>query len=44
MGAGAGPGEIERPVFHVDLAATTAELLGFKAAEITGRPLREILS
>jgi hypothetical protein len=44
MGAGAGPGEIERPVFHVDLAATTAELLGFKAGEITGRPLREILS
>jgi hypothetical protein len=31
-------------VFHVDLAATTAELLGFKAGEITGRPLREILS
>jgi hypothetical protein len=44
MGAGAGPGEVERPVFHVDLAATTAELLGFKASEITGRPLREILS
>jgi hypothetical protein len=44
MGAGAAPGEIERPVFHVDLAATTAELLGFKAGEITGRPLREILS
>jgi hypothetical protein len=44
MGAGAVPGEIERPVFHVDLAATAADLLGFKAAEITGRPLREILS
>ena len=44
MGAGAGPGEIERPVFHVDLAATTAELLGFKPGEITGRPMREILS
>ena len=44
MGAGAGPGEVERPVFHVDLAATAAELLGFKASEITGRPLREILS
>jgi len=43
MGAGASPGEIERPVFHVDLAATTAELLGFKAGEITGRPIREIL-
>ena len=44
MGAGAAPGEVERPVFHVDLAATTAELLGFKAGEITGRPVREILS
>jgi hypothetical protein len=43
MGAGASNGEIERPVFHVDLAATTAELLGFKAGEITGRPIREIL-
>ena len=43
MGAGASPGEFERPVFHVDLAATTAELLGFKAGEITGRPIREIL-
>jgi len=43
MGAGASHGEIERPVFHVDLAATTAELLGFKAGEITGRPIREIL-
>ncbi len=42
MGAGASHGEIERPVFHVDLAATTAELLGFKAGEITGRPIREI--
>lgn len=44
MGAGATSGEIERPVFHVDLAATTAELLGFKAGEITGRPIREILA
>ncbi|HUH62018.1 MAG TPA: hypothetical protein VLZ50_03425 [Terracidiphilus sp.] len=44
LAMGAAPGEIERPVFHVDLAATTAELLGFKAGEITGRPMREILS
>jgi hypothetical protein len=44
MGAGAAPGEIERPVFHIDLAATAAGLLGFKTNEITGRPLREILS
>jgi len=44
MGAGVTPGEVERPVFHVDVAATAAELLGFKAHEITGRPIQEILS
>ena len=44
MGAGVPAGEIERPVFHVDLAATAVELLGIKAGEMTGRPMREILS
>jgi hypothetical protein len=44
MGAGVGVGEIERPVFHVDVAATAGELLGIKAGEMTGRPMREILS
>ena len=44
MGAGVPAGEIERPVFHVDLAATAGELLGIKAGETTGRPMREILS
>jgi len=44
MGAGVTSGEVERPVFHVDVAATAAELLGFKAHEITGRPIQEILS
>ncbi|PYT21541.1 MAG: hypothetical protein DMG58_31970 [Acidobacteria bacterium] len=44
MGAGVPAGEIERPVFHVDLAATAGELLGIKAGEMTGRPMREILS
>jgi hypothetical protein len=43
MGAGVSPGEVERPVAHVDMAATTAELLGVKTAEITGRPIKEIL-
>ncbi|MBZ5592753.1 MAG: hypothetical protein LAP39_10990 [Acidobacteriia bacterium] len=44
MGAGVAPGEVERPVFHIDVAATAAGLLGFKAREITGRPMQEILS
>lgn len=44
MGAGVSPGVIERPVYHVDLSATAAGLLGFKAAEISGKPLREIVS
>jgi hypothetical protein len=37
-------GETERPVFHVDVAATAAEMLGVKTGEMAGRPLREILS
>ena len=44
MGAGVSPGEVERPVFHVDVAATAAELLGVRVGEIAGRPIREILS
>jgi hypothetical protein len=43
MGAGASPGEVERPVFHVDVTATTAEILGIKTGEIAGRRLKEIL-
>jgi hypothetical protein len=44
MGAGAAPGEIERPVFHVDLAATAAELLGVRTGELTGKTIGEIQS
>jgi hypothetical protein len=43
LGAGIKRGETERPVFHIDVAATTAELLGVKARDMAGRPLREIL-
>ena len=44
LGGGITPGETERPVQHVDVAATAAELLGFKMASgIAGRPLKEIL-
>jgi hypothetical protein len=43
MGSGARPGETERPIFHVDIAATAAELLGVRAGEMAGRPAREIL-
>lgn len=44
MGAGVSTGEVERPVFHVDLAATAAELLGVKAREIAGSAIPEIQS
>jgi hypothetical protein len=42
LGAGVPKGETDRAVQHVDVAATTAELLGF-ACDAKGRPLRELL-
>jgi hypothetical protein len=43
MGAGVGPGETERPIYHVDIAATAAGLLGLRTGEMAGRPAREIV-
>jgi hypothetical protein len=43
MGAGVPRGETERPVYHVDVAATAAALLGIKAAQLAGAPMRELL-
>jgi len=43
MGAGVRPGETERPIQHVDIAATAASLLGVGIAEMAGRPAREML-
>lgn len=43
LGAGVEKGQTDRPVAHVDVAATTAQMLGVKTDEIAGRPLREIL-
>lgn len=43
MGAGVPAGESERPIFHVDVAATVGELLEVKADEISGKLIREIL-
>jgi len=43
MGAAAPKGHTDRPVYHVDVAATAAELLGVKADGIAGKPLRELL-
>ncbi len=37
-------GESDRGVFHTDVAATAAELLGVKTAGLAGKPLKEILS
>ncbi|MBI1788199.1 MAG: hypothetical protein HYR60_11690 [Acidobacteria bacterium] len=44
MGASVAKGETERPIRHVDVAATAAELLGIKGGEMAGRPIRELLS
>jgi hypothetical protein len=43
LGAGVPAGETERPVLHVDVTATAAELLGVRAGSLTGTPLKEIL-
>ncbi len=43
MGVGVPRGESERPVQHVDVAATGAELLGVKVDGLAGSPLRELL-
>jgi arylsulfatase A-like enzyme len=43
LGGGIAPGVTERPVAHVDVAATAAEILGVKHGAIAGRVLSEIL-
>jgi hypothetical protein len=43
MGAGVPRGETDRPVRHIDVCATAAELLGVKAGEMAGTPLKELL-
>jgi hypothetical protein len=44
LGAGISAGEIERPISHVDVCATAADILGVKIPEVAGQPIREILS
>jgi hypothetical protein len=43
LGASVPRGETERPVHHIDVTATAAEMLGFQTSELAGRPMREIL-
>jgi hypothetical protein len=43
MGAGVPAGETERPVHHIDVAATSAEILGIKTDQLGGTRLKEIL-
>ena len=43
IGAGVTAGETERPIHHVDVAATAAGVLGVKTGELAGTPLTEIL-
>lgn len=44
LGAGVSKGATDRPIAHVDIAATAAEMLGYRAAEgVVGEPIRELL-
>jgi len=43
LGGGIARGESDRPVAHVDIAATAGDILGFKAPEVKGSLLSEIL-
>jgi len=44
LGAGVAKGATDRPIAHVDIAATAAEILGYRPAEgIIGEPIRELL-
>jgi hypothetical protein len=43
MGAGVPRGETDRPVHHVDVAVTAAELLGVKTNGLAGSAMRELL-
>ena len=43
LGASVPRGETERPVHHIDVTATAAEMLGFQTSELAGKPMREIL-
>ena len=44
LGAGIAKGASDRPVSHVDIAATAGEILGFKAPALKGTVLSEILA
>ena len=39
MGAGVSAGASDRPVYHVDVAATAAGILGIKATGMAGKPI-----
>ena len=43
LGRGISPGLVERPIAHVDVAATAAAMLGVKTGEMQGRALAELL-
>ena len=43
LGAGLDEGETDRPISHVDVAATAMSLLGVPGGEMNGRRIPEIL-
>jgi len=42
LGAGIQPGQSDRPIQHVDVAATGAAILGVRTGEMSGTPIKEI--
>ena len=44
VGAAVSSSEVARPIQHVDVCATAAEMLAVRAGEMTGWPPRELLS
>ena len=44
LGRGISRGEVERPISHIDIAATAAAMLGVKTGAMEGRPLKELLT
>ncbi len=43
LGAGLDRGETDRPIAHVDVAASALAMLGVRPEEMLGRPIREVL-
>ena len=43
LGHGISPGVVERPIAHIDIAATASAMLGVKAGAMQGQAVNELL-